>query len=68
MALYIYNQDTNEIAVVIDGYVSNEQAEDKASEFNFDQDLFAWSYTKGVDLFETEDTEYFNFDGDRILE
>ena len=44
MNLYIYNVDTNEIAEIIEGE-DNQECEMKASDANYDQDLYGWSYT-----------------------
>ena len=57
MELYIYNQDSNEIAVIICGE-TNEDCEERAGALNYAQDLFAWSYTKGNELYETTETIY----------
>lgn len=43
MTLYIYNQETNEIEVIING-TSNEMCEAKAEELDFDLEIYAWSY------------------------
>ena len=56
MELYIYNQETSEIEVIVKGE-TNEECEAKAEELNYDLDLYAWSYTKGNELFETTETK-----------
>jgi hypothetical protein len=56
MKLYIYNQDTNEIVIIVNGE-TNEECETKAAELNYPQDQYAWSYTKGNELFETTETK-----------
>jgi hypothetical protein len=53
MNAYIYNVETNEIAVIVDGE-SNEEIESYASEF--DTDLYGLSYTD-FSLLETSETE-----------
>ena len=46
MKLYIFNQETNEIVVIVNGE-TNEACEAKAEELNYDLDLYAWSYARG---------------------
>jgi hypothetical protein len=54
MTLYIYNQDTNEIAAIVNGN-TNEECEAKAAELVFDLELFAWAYNDNG-LAETSET------------
>ena len=56
MKLYIYNQDTNEIKVIVNGE-TNEICEEKADNLNLDQDLYSWSYTDNELIETTETTE-----------
>jgi hypothetical protein len=55
MKLHIYNQETKEIAVIINGE-TNEICESKADKLNYDLDIYAWSYTTGNELHETTET------------
>lgn len=56
MKLYIFDKETNEIVVIVNGE-TNEACESKAEELDYDLDLYAWSYTTGNELFETNETE-----------
>jgi hypothetical protein len=42
--LYIYNVDTKEIVQTIIG-ANNKECEKLASEANWDEDIYGWSYT-----------------------
>lgn len=44
MTLYIYNVETNEIVMTIEGN-TNAECESKALEANYDQDVYGWTYT-----------------------
>jgi hypothetical protein len=56
MKLYIFNQETTEIVVIVNGE-TNEACEAKAEELDYDLDLYAWSYATGNELFETAETK-----------
>ncbi len=45
MELYIYDTETKEIAGTVTGE-TNEECEKKATEANWDLDLYGWTYNK----------------------
>lgn len=55
MKAYIYNVETNQIAVVIEGE-SNATIEAEAERQNYDQDVFGLTYSD-AGLIETHETE-----------
>lgn len=58
MTGYIYNVDTSEIIVVIEGSESNDQIEAKAADMGYSySDEYALTYTRNG-LIETTSTEY----------
>lgn len=59
MKMYIYNQDTNEIAAIITGE-TNEACEAEAEELDYDQDIYAWTYAPNNELFQTTETNEFS--------
>jgi hypothetical protein len=58
MKLYIYNIESNEIVVIVNGE-TNEQCEEKAIQLDrkYPLDEYGWSYTTGNELYETTQTE-----------